>query len=652
MPRKPPMWKRRVVIPGRGALVEGHIRFSDENQRDTLTLDSQKRVILEYCAGRGWVVVSWSIEDSVSGGAETLEARPKWTEHVAKIGKEVQVSVAIDLYRWSRDPGSIYESLRRIREQGGYWITCDDQHALDRIESDSGAQFGLAVSAVTAKQQLSATSARTHMGKVTRARMGLHNGPVMFGYKRQPIPLPPPGFDRMTYRVTERLPVIPDDHEIAPAHMTRFDALVKMGELRADGYSWGQIAIWLNERGITPTFRQNHKKRLTSNFTIVAVQNILGSDFPREFVRADGVPSGHGTVHDPDTNKGLEGLHKSAWDAGLCSRIDAVNVNHSEYRAASRITLTDRKRTGYYSTIARPYSGLLICAACNSPLHIHTTRTYQDTAHRLKVYCPQGGGGNIDEVNLDADIHWLLHVAIHENQQRQIAQSAQRYVVHKPQEVNLVNVPRIAALKAERERWTHLYAKGLITDEEVTEQLGKIKHEMQQLQTPLKPSKSVTSESILAAGQQWIEISQLWEEMTAAQRGKMLSFMFGPRSIAVDLHDRAIVRVRPKPPFDTILAAILESQPDSEGWLSLPLPDVTQHASVVARFGIQHGIKLSPRMLGISHRGNWHIPANLIERMRELRQQGFGYKYIATECKVSLDTVRKYTEGYEKADYE
>src|SRR5262249_14398502 len=150
-------------------------------------------------------VASWSIEDSVSGGAETLQDRPQWAVHIAKIGKQVQASVCVDLFRWSRDPGSIYESLRRIREQGGYWITCDEQHALDKIEVDYGAQFGLAVSAVTAKQQLSATSVRTHMGKVTRTRKGLSNGPVMFGYKRAPIPPPPPGYDRMTYRVTERL---------------------------------------------------------------------------------------------------------------------------------------------------------------------------------------------------------------------------------------------------------------------------------------------------------------------------------------------------------------------------------------------------------------------------------------------------------------
>ena len=655
---KVPYYARHIAVPGPGATVEGQIRYSDRNQADSLTIESQKRAITQFAEQMGWQIISWSLEEDISGGPETIAERPKWAAHIAKIGRTIDCSVSIDLSRWSRDNVAPWLALRQIRDQGGYWCTADGQHSLDKIENDLGAQVGFAIGNITNSNFLRQVSKRTIMGNVTRARQGLHNGPVCFGYTRPPIPPPPPGFNLMVYKVKQRLPIIPDELMNLQAQMTNFQALQKIGEMRADGSSYDQIAHWLNQRGFltgtTNAGKLSEAKRQrfatafgphgNRPFIPDGVRTILQSRLPREFIREDGTPSGHGTVFDPVAKVELEGLHVAAWNADLCLRIVAINEERQNILDVGRKTYSERRRTGHYDGVVYTYSGLLLCATCGAHINGYRAGVYMDMAVQWSQECRSGRSATVRDLMLDVDMQLMFNSALPNDVQSRVRQRAQELAQgyeHTQQETPQI-MSRRATLDAERKRIVGAFIKGDITEEEKDEMLAPLKAELHVLRP--KPIKlpEINSDQVVASGEQWANLATLWRFMTAQQRGEMLGMMFEPRGIMVDMELKQIAFILPKPSFVPLCQLTMIASEQHRGWFMLPQPDRKERDRLITEIATIRGVHLRHRKDGTVARGSRHIQPELIARMHALRAEGQSFAAIARACGVDVKTVYRY----------
>jgi DNA invertase Pin-like site-specific DNA recombinase len=663
---KVPYYARTVQVPGPGATVEGQIRYSSRSQGDSLTIESQQYQITHFAEKLGWRVLSWCIEEDVSGGPETIDQRPQWSEHIAKIGVSVDCSVSLDLSRWSRDQVAPWIALRQIRDQGGYWCTTDGQHALDRIEGDIGAQVTFAIGNITNNNYLRQISQRVVLGNATRARQGFHNGPVCFGYVRPPMPSPPPGYNLMSYTIKERLPIIPDEVWNEQAHMTNFQALQHIGELRARGHSFEQIAHWLNNNGFTTgtttagKLSEAKKRRYESMygphgnrpFIPVGVRAILLSRLPREFVREDGLPSGHGTVYDPVAHVELEGLHVAAWNSSLCERIDLVNKEHMTYNNMGRKTYSERRRMGQYEGVVYIYSGLLVCGCCGSHVNGYKPGVYMDSAFHGSLECRSGRSATIRDLLLDVDMHYILEFALASEVQEQIRQRAQEFadVYRNSQQESPQIVTRRAELDAERKRIVSMFAKGDISESEKDAMLVPIKSELQILRPlPIKIPE-VSSDEFIAASEQWSNLAALWRYMTDAQRGEMLGLMIEPRGIVVDMEAKRIIRVRPKPSYIPLCQLTLTPVPEDPGWFHVPLFEVRDREQKISELATLRGIAVRRRKDGTVARGSRYIHPDTVEKMHELRREGLSFAAIAKACGVDVKTVYRYVSETEKGN--
>lgn len=661
---KVPYYARHIVVPGPGSTVEGQVRYSDRNQADSLTIESQQFQIVQFCESLGWKVISWSIEEDISGGPESIEERPKWQAHIAKIGRSVDCSVSIDLSRWSRDPVAPWQALRKIRDQGGYWCTADGQHSLDKIETDLGAQVGFAIGNITNSNFLRQVSKRTIMGNVTRARQGLHNGPVCFGYARPPMPPPPPGYNLMVYKVKQRLPIIPDEAWNEQAQMTNFQALQKIGAMRADGYSYEQIAHWLNDHGfLTGTtnagklsdakrqrFETAYGPHGNRPFIPEGIKTILQSRLPREFVREDGSSSGHGTVFDPVAKIELEGLHVAAWPADLCLRIDAVNEAHHGHTDLGRKTYSERRRTGHYDGVVYTYSGLLLCATCGAHINGYRAGVYMDMSYQWSQECRSGRSATVRDLMLDVDMQLMFNAALPTEIQDQVRQRAQEMAQgyqHAQQETPQI-VTRRATLDAERKRIVSAFIKGDITEAEKDEMVAPLKAELQILGPKPIKMPEISSDEVIASGEQWANLATLWRFMTATQRGEMLGLMFEPRGIMVDMEVKRIAYILPKLPFRPLCQLTMLASDLHPGWFVLPVPDLQERDRLITEIAALRGVRIRQRKDGKVIHGSRAILPEIIERMHALRAEGQSYAAIARACGVDVKTVYRYVLLSEK----
>ncbi len=651
------------MVPGPGTTVEGQVRYSDRNQSTSLTIESQQLQILQFCEKLQWVLISWSIEEDISGGPETIDERPKWREHISKIGRTVDCSVSIDLSRWSRDPVAPWQALRQIRDQGGYWCTADGQYNLSTMETDVSAKIRFAIDNITNNDLLHKISKRVIQGNATRSRKGLHNGRICFGYTRPPLPPPPPGYNRMTYSSSLRLPIIPDETFNPSVNMTNFQALQHMGVMRSEGKSYGQIVQWLNENGFvntTPdtrssTARTSHtdqsENKYARPFIPEGVRKTLLSRLPREFVRDDGVPSGYGTVYDTLANKELEGQHVAAWSVEICRLMDAVNeASHEQHYAKGRATYVERQRSGYYDNSGLPYSGLLTCAQCGAHINGHASDLYIDMAGRWKQECPSGGNVTLRGLILDVDIGTVLMLAVQSDIRQRIEERIEE-LMGKTQQIDdedLSLAARRTQLDAERKRLLSLYVKGDISEDEKDLMFAPIKRELQLIRPKPAPLPPIEARNIMQATDLWMSIAGYWYSMTNKQRGEFLGQCFEARGIMVDLPSKRIVRVRPQLAFYSIFALTLQPSENLTGWFDIPYIVDEARDKLIAHLASLRGMKMRRYNNGLQARDKRFISLETIEEMRRLRLTGLSLRDIAKRCHVSVAAVSIYTKSLGK----
>ncbi|MFL5626761.1 MAG: recombinase family protein, partial [Ktedonobacteraceae bacterium] len=314
---------QEIGEPGPGSLAVGYVRYSSELQNET-SIVTQKRLIQELLDKKGWKLARWYEEPEQSAKYDSIDDRPIFAQLLNEAGTRFQVVVCAFSNRWARSMEAGYASLSRLRRTRVWWATADGRWDIDRVQQD-GFDVAFAVDMQMNASYVRQLSKRTIAGKEDRARDGYHNGSVPFGYLPPIYPKAPDGAPS-TWR-PPRTHVLPDP--------VTFPALVRIGELAAQGWTDGAIANEL-EGYMSRTARFG--ERFLTKDTIAAIRR---SWFPREFAPG----CGHGTVDIP-TGELVEGRHEAAWPYELWQRM--VEVKVSQYR---RPTKEAKKRPHEFSRI-------------------------------------------------------------------------------------------------------------------------------------------------------------------------------------------------------------------------------------------------------------------------------------------------------------
>lgn len=232
-----------VGEPSLGAIAVGYVRYSMELQ-DAASIVTQKRLITEFAEKKGWKLVRWYEEPEHSAKYEEIDQRPVFAQLLNDAGTQFQVVLCYMNNRWSRNVPVAYNSLSCLRRLRVWWATSDGLWDIDKVQQD-GFDVAFAVDTQINASYVRQLSKRTIDGWEDRAREGYHVGYVPFGYL-SPDYLKAPDGAPSTWR-PPRMPVRPDP--------VTFPALVRIGELAAEGWSDSAIADELDDyTSRTPRF--------------------------------------------------------------------------------------------------------------------------------------------------------------------------------------------------------------------------------------------------------------------------------------------------------------------------------------------------------------------------------------------------------------
>lgn len=530
-----------VGEPGPGAVAVGYVRYSSELQ-DPTTIATQKRCILEFAEKKGWKILRWYEEPEQSAKYEEAEHRPIFAQLLKDAGKQFQIVLCYTNSRWSRNVVVAYTSLTQLRKQRLWWATADGLWDIDKVQQD-GFDVAFAVDTQMNAAYVRQLSKRTIDGKEDRAREGYHNGWVPFGYAPPLYPKAPDGAPS-TWR-PPRMPVSPDP--------VTFPALQRIGELVAQGWSDRAIADEL-EGYLSRTSRFG--ERMLTKDTVAAIRR---SWFPREFAPG----AGHGTIDTP-SGELAEGKHQAAWPYELWQRM--IEVKASKYLHA-------RKESEKKS---HEFSRIVVCASCRRPLRVSygngAIPYYRDTSVERKLPCSIQGiisvrsslvvtqfGEILRAIDLPAEWRKVI------TEQIQItSESGDDEIQHAQQHRR--------ELEAEQKRLLTLFTKGYIHEDELDENMERIRTELFALpMTIVKDTKELVQEA-LTMGETLGHIGDHWNETTPEERRDIVWSLLKAEGLIYDIERQVIVGLLPRNSVMPILALGLESTKmweSSEGGLWL-----------------------------------------------------------------------------------
>jgi len=526
--------------PAAGAMVAGYVRYSSEMQ-DATTIVTQKRLIQEYAARKGWVIARWYEEPEQSAKYEEIERRPVFAQLLADAGADFAVVLCYVNNRWARNAGVAFASLNQLRRKRVWWATADELWDIDKVQQD-GFDVAFAVDTQMNAAYLRQLSKRVIDAKEDRARAGYHNAQVPFGYLPPEYPKAPNGAPS-TWK-PPRMPV-----RIDPAN---FPALVRIGELAAKGRSDTAIADELAHHvSVTPRFGE----RALSRDTIAAIRRMW---FPREFAPG----CGHGTIETPSGDL-VEGRHSAAWPYALWQRI--VESKANQYRRPNRESQSH----------LHEFSRIIVCAGCHLALRAsasHDHDYYRDFAQQRRLPCPASGSLSVPGGMVARQFGVLLSAVQLPHHWRDVVTDQQVEVRRDVTDVEAEE--RRAALEEEQNRFVSAFAKGYLTEQQLDAQVAKIRAELQLLPTPFAATSQERVTSTIVAGEALLDMAAYWSEATPVERRDIVWSIVRQGGLVYDLERRVIVGLTPRSSILPVLALGLNEQWEQRGdglWLKAEL---------------------------------------------------------------------------------
>lgn len=590
-----------ISEPGPGSTVVGYVRYSSEMQ-DPATIITQKRVITEFVAKKGWKIARWYEEPEQSAKYDDVEKRPIFAQLLKHAeANQFQAVVCYANNRWSRNTTLALVSLSRLRQANVWWATADGLWDLAKVQQD-GIGMGFLIDTQMNEIYIRQLSRRTIDGKEDRALAGYHNGSIRFGYLAPEYPKAPDGAPS-TWR-PPRMPVRPDP--------VTFPALVRIGELTAQGWTDKAIADEL-EGYISKTARFG--ERLLTKDTIAAIRR---SEFPCEFAPG----CGHGTILTPAGDL-VEGKHQAAWPYELWQRMKEVKL--SQYR---RPTKEAQRRPHEFSRI-------IVCAACRRPLRVMLPKGipyYRDTSKVRKLDCPLPEALSVKAANVIYQFGDILRsVELPTTWREAIAERCSQEANKNEDTAHIKQ--RSKELEAEQKRLIIAFTKGYVTEEDLDSKMERIRSELFTLILPEEQDTETITQAALSAGETLVDMASYWSEATPEERRDMVGGLLMVEGMIYDLERQVIVGLIPRPSVLPVLALGLEKtgkweQRDQGLWLR------TEYWPP-KREGNRHGPP--PPHPSLS-------PEQRKEAIRLLQQPGMSIRKVAAILDTSRGTIHRLVE--------
>ena len=405
---------------GAGTPVAIYIRVSSDEQVEGFSLSAQTRACREFAERRNWQVVK-VYEDPGESGKNDRRPGFQTMLHGAQAG-EFKVLLVHKLDRFSRN---IDTTLKYFRELNNCDVTVASVTEDFDYSTPMGRMF-FRMMAVFAQWYLENLSAETVKGKRERAKQGLHNGRVPFGYALS-----------ADNRVAQ---VVPDEAII----------LKKAFEMYSTGeYTDRQIAAYLNNAGFV-----TRKNRQWSKDT---VRDFLQNEFY------------YGKVVYRDQL--IQGKHEPI-------------ISRDLYETCQKIRHQRGKRGKSYDAAPKRFyllHRIIWCARCGRPLRMQKAVNfyyYKEASPERGLTCEHGGKSvRMDRADVQV-LNILKTIRLPEDWQDILEQRAR--------DVNEVAKmeTRRNPLQDQLRRLSRRYQDGLVTDDEYERSRDQIRAELDRLVIP------------------------------------------------------------------------------------------------------------------------------------------------------------------------
>jgi DNA invertase Pin-like site-specific DNA recombinase len=206
-----------------------YVRVSSADQVAGFSLDSQRRLMTEYCTAQGWPAPQVFADEGVSAYTDEIAHRPAFAAALAAAeSDQIDLLVTLDLDRFARSTIVALTAAKRLERAGVPLVSLNQ--TVDHTTPDGRVLF--TVNAAFAEYASAQISRKTRAGLAQKRHAGLHVGGVPFGARR----------------VAGRLDVDP----------ARAPALARLLELAATE-SAGTVAAMLTAEGVPLPKRGSQK---------------------------------------------------------------------------------------------------------------------------------------------------------------------------------------------------------------------------------------------------------------------------------------------------------------------------------------------------------------------------------------------------------
>ena len=435
-----------------------YARVSTEEQVDNFSIDAQLRALRDHCSKEGWSVAGEYIDAGVSGRTDD---RPDFRRMVkrAKDGEFDLILVhKFDRFFRNREKSAMYKRL--LREKGVRVVSVSEP-----TDPDAAVSFMLeGVLEVFAEWYSINLSEETKKGKRERARNGLWNGRLPFGYRR--------GDDGVPRPVPEEVPVIK----------------MAYGLYATGQYTDREVAQALNEAGY----------RTRPHWAGLNPERIWTKDVIRETLQK---PFYLGEV----TYKGerFPGQHQPIISDEIWRRCQLIRKD--KY---SRPTHTKRSNRTYL------LAGILHCDSCGQRMRAGSGsgyRYYRDMPDRRLHGCAPGIRAEEIERQLEDEVVPMIQLP--DDWRSRILAHFTGDTVHS------MPKPDTASLLERQERLKELYEWGDINRAEYKRKAASI-------EAKLALSRPPKLREALKAGELLREFGKVWSAARPEEKKRMLGLMF------------------------------------------------------------------------------------------------------------------------------
>lgn len=472
-----------------------YARVSTADQVDGFSLSAQLRAIHSHTEAQGWEITEDYVDEGVSAAKESATHRPAFRRLLADVDAgAIDVVVVHKLDRFSRNLTVTIQSLARINIAGATFVSLTEH--IDYTTP----QGRLMLSVFGAFAQFYSDNLATEVskGRGERARQGLWNGDLPFGY------------------------LSTGDPRKAPAIVEAEAELVRQAFSMYAGanVSAHMVASWFNEQGAQP-----RSKRGATKFTKATVIDMLSNPFYTGKVRY------HGDV--------LPGAHEKIVSEEAFELVERVRQGRRKLGAACR----ERPARAWL------LRGLVRCISCGGVLWCHPTGRgdYYRDASKLKQRACSAGAVSVPAPIIDEQIGDLIrHMVLPDDWRKR----ALAFANPNP-EGEAITLQR-SRLKERLARLREVYLDGDLKRGEYETERATLMADLGGLDV-----LPMGLEGVDAAGELMGRLASLWGSGRPGERAELVSMIF--EEVWIDLGQRRVEWIKPRPKF-AVLFDILRAE--------------------------------------------------------------------------------------------